>query len=154
MPVQSNFRGGKLDKTQEFQLIYSGPSFDSGIKIESLVKNLSAIHDLIYTITDINLEHKKGYYGKENIQQIKVIAKSGSFEEQIIILLSNPETLHIITDVLISLFFYLLGRRDARRDTSEIKALIAREQSKNIKSLYQQQHKAAYKEKHAQIEQL
>lgn len=52
MDDQSNLKNEDLAKIHRFDLIYSGPSFERGIKIKSLIENLKAIKDLIYNIAD------------------------------------------------------------------------------------------------------
>lgn len=132
-----------LSKYQEFKLIYSGPTFETGVKIDLLIDNLKSIKELIYTITDVNSEYKKGRNTVGEIREIKIIPKKGSLEEEIIILFSNPEIRSAVISLIVSFFFYILAKHDSKKSTEEIKEhidriedLIIRNQLKNIKKLY------------------
>ena len=144
MVIQTNLKNQKLELTQEFKLIYSGPTFESGIKINSLIENLKSIQELIQSITDVNAEDKQGYNSAKNIKEIKVIPKKGSIEEQIVVLFSNPEIRSTVTNLLVALFFYLLGRHEAKKSQEElenkidrVENLIVKNQLKNVKKLYE-----------------
>lgn len=143
MLAQINFENEKLRKYEEFTLIYSGPSFNSGVKIDKLINNLNSIQNLIYTLSDVNKEYKKSIYGRENILQIRVLPKNGTFEEIIQVVFANPEMAYAIGGALLAIFLYLLSRRDTTQSENrlnerldEIEEVIARGQSKNIQGLY------------------
>lgn len=135
--IQENLKGKKLIREHNFKLVYVGPSFESGIKINFLVENLKAIHELVHTINEIDSKAKKN-----KIKEIRVIPKKGSIEEEIVIIFSNPEVRSMIVNIIIALFFYLIGRRDNAKNRKEIKEmneklneLISLNQLKNIKEL-------------------
>ena len=134
MSAQSNFRNEKLDTEQSFTFVYDGPSFRSGIKINKLIGNLESVKELIYAITEVNLENKTGYNKKEDIQ-IRVIPKSGSIVEEIIVIFSNPEVSSAVLSILVGALFYLLGRKDSNdaekrqaKKINELEELIVRNQ--------------------------
>ena len=79
MSNQVNFNNEKLDMEQSFTLVYSGPTFKSGIKINKFIENLESLQELVYTIADVNSEYQSGYNKKDDIKQIKIIPKSGCF---------------------------------------------------------------------------
>lgn len=153
MSVQLNFNNEELKTEQHFTLVYSGPTFKSGIKLDMFIENLESIRRLIYTIADVNLEYQSGYNKGADIKQIKIVPKSGSIEEQIIVIFSKPELRDAVLTVLISLFFYLLGKRDSKKSDEitdnklnkieeQIEDLIARDQDTNIRNLYMPLEKA------------
>ena len=144
MSTQSNLKNEDLTKSSEFELIYSGPSFEAGIKIKALIDNLKSIRELIYNIADVNSEYKKGYNKASDIKEIKIIPANGSIIERISVLFSNPEVRSAVLTVLTGLFFYLLARRDNRNTEGRINAgleeiedLVLRDQLKNVKKLYE-----------------
>ena len=147
MTPQINFDKEKLDTEQSFTLVYSGSTFKSGIKVEKLIENLKSIQELVYTITDVNSEYQSGYNTRDEIKHIKIMPRTGSIEEEIIVAFSKPEVRDTIFSVFLNIFFYLLGKRDNKKDAkkadekldkieAKIEELIARDQSKNIKNLY------------------
>ena len=147
MAAQINFDKEKLDTEQSFTLVYSGPTFKDGIKVDRLIQNLKSIEELVYVITDVNSEYQSGYNTKNEIKYIKIIPRSGSIEEEILVTFSKPEVRDLVFSVFLSIFFYLLGKRDNKRDAkktdekldkieAKIEDLIARDQSKNIKNIY------------------
>lgn len=146
MKNQLNLNKEKLEKEQSFTLIYDGPTFENGIKLNKFIGNLESLKELIYNIADINLRYNEGYNKKEDIQ-IKIVPRSGSIEEEIILILSKPELRDAIFSVIVGLFFYLLSRKDTKNDTQKqdkkldnikekLEELIVRDQSKNIENLY------------------
>lgn len=142
--MQSNLKNEKLDKLHEFEIIYSGPSFESGIKIDEFIENLKSIKELIYAISDINSEHKKGYNKGSDIIEIKVTPSKGSIIEKIATLFSNPEIRSALVTIITALFFYLLSKKDIKKNekemnerVNEIEELIVRNQLKNAKKLYE-----------------
>jgi len=144
MSTQFNLKNEDLTKSSEFEIVYSGPSFESGIKIEKFIENLKSIRELVYNIADVNSEHKKGYNKGRDIQEIKIIPNKGSIIEKVVVLFSNPEVRSAILTVLTGLFFYLLARRDNQNTErrinerfEEIEDLVLRNQLKNIKKLYE-----------------
>lgn len=143
MRAQLNFNNEKLDVVQSFTLVYSGSTFKSGIKLDRFIENLESVRELVYAITEVNLEYQTGHNKKDEIKQIKIVPKSGSIEELIVITFSNPEFRDAVLSVLVSLFFYLLGKRDSNKSDKKldkieekIEALIARNQGKHIRRLY------------------
>lgn len=147
MSPQLNFNDEKLETIEKFCFHYSGPSFETGIKIKTLIRNLKSIEELIYAISDVNLENKLGYNKGDNVKEIKVIPKSGSLIEEIIISFSNPEVRGLIGGTLVSLFFYLLEKNDQKSAEEKldslstrldlIEGLLAKEQKRNIIKLYE-----------------
>jgi hypothetical protein len=147
MATQINFDKEKLDIEQSFTLVYSGPSFEEGIKVDRLIENLKSIEELVYVITDVNSEYQSGYNKKDEIKHIKIIPRAGSIEEEILIMFSKPEVRDLVFNIFLNIFFYLLGKKDNKNDAkntdkkldkieAKIEELIARDQSKNIKNLY------------------
>ena len=143
MKTQKSFNNKELSTEQNFTIVYSGPTFINGIKVEKLITNLKAIQDLIYTIADVNLEYESGYNSRKSIKQILIVPRYGSIEEQIIIFFSKPEVRDAVKEFIIGLFFYLLTKKDSKevdqkldKITEKINEIISRGQSENIKSLY------------------
>lgn len=139
MSDQLNLKNEELSYSNEFKLIYTGPTFESGIKIDVLISNLKSVEELIYNIVDISYESKCGNNSITDIKEIKVIPRKGSIEEEIIVFFSNPETRDLVVAVLINLFFYILGRLDSKKSekniTDRLDHLILDNQLKNVKKL-------------------
>lgn len=139
MADQLNLKNEELSYSNEFKLVYSGPTFESGIKIKVLIDNLKSIEELIYNIADVNYEYNCGNNNSNDIQEIKVIPKKGSIEEEIIIFFSKPEVRDIVIAIVISLFFYLLNKKDSKESEKKIidriDDLILSNQLKNVKKL-------------------
>ena len=157
MKSQMNLNKERLPTEQEFTIAYSGPTFESGMKLDKFIENLESLQKLIQTMTDVNLEYKNGYNSSKDIRQIKIKPSAGSIIEDFVIVFANPEARDTILMFLTALFFYLLGKRDMSNELKKLKAeikteikdqideLIARDQGTNIKNIYRPLERTADK---------
>ena len=108
--MDTDLYGNKLSKTEEFYIIYEGPSFDGRIEVPYLIAQLKSTEKIINeVIREIYKEKKLG--SPENIK-IYLKLKKSSFQEIITVILNHPLTIGIVGGCIVVLFDRLLKNKE------------------------------------------
>jgi len=120
MTEKEIFVKDEREKINEISFVYEGDSFNEGFDIEDLSNNLSAIHTLIEEIFDVAKEEGIASNSSSDIKEILFKPEKGSFIENIVVNLSNPEVRGLVFTIIVGLVFYLLGKKDNQKKEERV----------------------------------
>lgn len=113
-----NLNNKEIANFEEFQIIYSGSSFTNRFKINELSLQLKATDDLVRACFEVLKEQKKVQINND-IKDIYLEVKRGSFAEHIVVLLNNEE----VRGYIINLIFFLINLYLTQNTDKKIEAL-------------------------------
>ncbi|MFZ3076939.1 MAG: hypothetical protein WA139_00620 [Candidatus Aenigmatarchaeota archaeon] len=102
-----NLYGKEVTREEQLKIVYEGPSFEGKIEINDLADELEAIDSLIRTVINELAKRRITAYNSDNIQDIYVSVKKGSFEQYISIIFTNEEfRSYLITFILFFISYF------------------------------------------------
>ncbi|GEM_PF-3041719 len=112
----------KLNTTEEFNIIYQGPSFENRIEINDLRKQLKSTEFLIRDLFDELYKEKQTPSDSKSLK-IYLKVKKGSFQEIITVVLTSPIVEGIVIGCVIGLFNHILKKKETLKDNIKIEKM-------------------------------
>lgn len=108
-----------LNHTEEFNIIYKGPSFENRIEITDLRKQLKSTEFLIKDLFDELYKEKQVPTDSRNLK-IYLKVKKGSFQEVISVVLTSPVLEGIVIGCVVGIFNHVLNKKKKKEETVKI----------------------------------
>ena len=115
--------GNRLQKDEEINIVYEGPSFEGQMEISDLTSQLKSTEEIIRGIIEEVIKDKKLQISSKDAR-IYLKLNKGSFQETILIILSHPLTASIIGGCIVALFNRWLRKKEDDKCSININKIV------------------------------
>ena len=119
MTNQLNLHGEKVVKQDTLILKYEGTSFENGMELSSFTKQISSVEKLLQKSIDLLHESNKIKDTSKDSKYFLELRK-GSFETFLVVCLSNPITINVVSNFIVEYVKYLASKNTSKQYSPEI----------------------------------